>query len=305
MKKAVFYGIRDLRVEEVESPRPGPGEVKVRVRYCGICGSDLHEYLHGLFPVSPFGHEVSGEVVELGQGVDDYGIGDRVAVFAKDGYAEYMTASREALLRLPDDMSWERGAVVEPLSGAAYAIGRGRVQPSDQVLVTGAGPVGLMVLIGLKAIGVETVLVTDISKTRRDKALELGASEVLDPLEGRIPSRIKEYTLGRGVDVAVEAVGVEASLKDCLASTRYRGTVVVQGIFTDRVPIHMLGFVTREITMIGTNFIDPPRALEWMTARGATPEAMVTGIFPLDDIARGFEVLTTDKDRHIKILMAP
>ena len=306
MKKAVYHGIRDIRVEQVEEPEPGPGEAKVRVVYCGICGSDVHEYLHGPFPVSPFGHEVCGEIVEVGSGVDDFAVGDRVVAFNRDGYAEAMVAPQQRLLKLPEGISWERAALIEPLSGAAYAVDRGGVKATDRVLISGGGPVGLLVLLAVKVLGVETVYLTEISETRRERARELGATDVFDPLELKIPRKMKELTEGQGLDVSVEAVGIEASLKDCLASTRHGGTVVVQGIFTERVPIHMLGFVSREITMIGTNSINPQLALEWIAAGRVEPESIVTRIVPLDDIAsEGFDVLADDKDRDIKILVAP
>ncbi|MBW2092682.1 MAG: zinc-binding dehydrogenase, partial [Deltaproteobacteria bacterium] len=268
MKKAVYYGPKDVRVEEVEEPSPKPGEAKVKVKYCGICGSDLHEYLHGPFPVSPFGHEVCGEIIELGPDVKGFQVGERVNAFQKDGYAEYMVVPQERLLKPPEDISWERAALIEPLSGAAYAIERGKVQTGDIVLISGAGPVGLLLLLGLKTLGVETVYVTEISESRRKLALELGATAVLNPAEFKIPPKIRELTEGRGVDVAIEAVGIEAALKDCLASTRYKGTVVVQGIFTEKVPVHMLGFVTREMTMIGTNSINTDLALDWIENKG-------------------------------------
>jgi (R,R)-butanediol dehydrogenase/meso-butanediol dehydrogenase/diacetyl reductase len=306
MKKAVYRGIRDVRVEQVEEPRPGPQEALVRVVYCGICGSDLHEYLHGPFPRSPFGHEVCGEIVAVGDRVEGFAVGDRVVAFNRDGYAERMLAPQERLLKLPEEIGWERAALIEPLAGAAYAVDRGGIEPGDRVLIAGGGPVGLLVLLAVKALGVEIVYLSEISETRRDKARELGATDVFDPREIKIPQKMRELTEGRGVDVSVEAVGIEAPLKDCLASTRQRGTVVVQGIFTDRVPIHMLGFVSREITMIGTNSIDPELALEWIAAGRVEPESIVTRIVPLQDIAsRGFEVLADDKDRDIKILVAP
>jgi (R,R)-butanediol dehydrogenase/meso-butanediol dehydrogenase/diacetyl reductase len=306
MKKAVYRGIRDIRVEQVDEPEPGPDQVKVRVVYCGICGSDVHEYLHGPFPLSPFGHEVCGEIVEVGDGVGDFEIGDRVVAFQRDGYAEFMVAPRTRLLKLPEDIDWKRAALIEPLAGAAYAVGRGGIEAGQRVLIVGGGPVGLLVLVAVRAVGVETVYLTEISETRRDKARELGATEVIDPLGVKVPRKVKELTEGQGVDVSVEAVGIGAALKDCLASTRQRGKVVVQGIFTERVPIHMLGFVSREITMIGTNSIDPGLALSWIADGRAEPESIVTRIVPLDDIARrGFDVLADHKDRDIKILIAP
>ncbi|HEX9950095.1 MAG TPA: zinc-binding dehydrogenase [Thermodesulfobacteriota bacterium] len=306
MRAAVYHGIRDLRVEEVAEPKPGPGEAKIRVKYCGICGSDLHEYLHGLFPQSPFGHEACGKITEVGREVKGFQVGDEVITVYKGAFAEYLVCPQEKMMKKPGAMSWERAAVVEPLAGAAYAIKRGSIRHDDTVLIAGAGPVGLMLVLGLKAIGVEKIYVTEITETRRKKAEELGATVVLNPLAEKIPARIKELTAGQGVDVAIEAVGIEASLKDCLASVRYRGTVIVQGIFTERVPVHMLGFVTRETTMIGTNSIDLPLAIAWIDAAGIKPESIVTKVIPLEQIsAEGFECLTRKDKEDIKILVAP
>ena len=306
MRAAVYHGIRDLRVEEVAEPKPGPGEAKVRVKYCGICGSDLHEYLHGLFPQSSFGHEACGEIVEVGREVKGFQVEDHVIAVQKGAYAEYLVCPQERMIKKPGNMSWERAAVVEPLSGAAYAIKKGGIQPSDTILIAGAGPVGLMVLLGLKAVGVEKIYMTDISETRRKKAEELGATLVLNPLVEKIPAKIKDLSAGKGVDVAVEAVGIEATLKDCLASVRYQGKVIVQGIFTDRVPVHMLGFVTRETTMIGTNSNNLSLAMSWIESKGIQPELIITKVIPLGQISdEGFEVLTRKYKEEIKILVAP
>ena len=305
MKAAVYHGIRDLRIEEVPEPMPGPGEIKVKVKYCGICGSDLHEYLHGPFPQSPFGHEACGQIVEIGQGVSGFQKGDHVLAFQKGAYAEYLILPKERMIKKPDHMSWERAAVVEPLAGAAYAIEKGGIRPDDTVLIAGCGPVGLMALLGLKAMGVEKIYMTDLSDTRRKKAEELGATLVLNPLTDKIPPQIKGLSNGRGVDVAVEAVGIEATLKDCLASVRYQGKVIVQGIFTDRVSVHMLGFVTRETTMIGTNSINPSLAMAWIEKKGIQPELIITKILPLEQISKGFEALAEKTKEQIKILAAP
>jgi len=306
MKKTIYYGIRDIRVEEVPDPVPGTGEVKVKIKYCGICGSDLHEYLHGPFPQSPFGHEACGNIVAIGPDVEGYQVGDRVCTLVHGAYAEAVICPKERLLKIPDDMEWKRAAVLEPLSGAAYAIDRGHVKVTDTVFIAGAGTVGLMLLLGLKAMGVKTVYMTDVLENRRQKAEELGATLVWNPMEIKSPAKIKSLTAGAGVDVAIEAVGVEATLKDCLASARYQGMVIVQGIFTERAAVHMLGFVTRETTMIGTNFINPPLAMKWLETGTIKPESIITDIIPLGEIAKnGFEVLAGKSKTAIKILVEP
>jgi len=306
MKKAIYHGIRDVRVEEVPEPKPGQGEVKVKVKYVGICGSDLHEYLHGPFPESPFGHEACGIIVEIGPGVEGYHLGEHVMSIMRGAYAEYLICPKERLMKIPPEMEWQRAAVLEPLSGAAYALEKGGVRATDTVFIAGAGTVGLMLLLGLKAMGVKTIYMTDILANRRNLAETLGATLTWNPIETKSPQKIKELTSGRGVDVAIEAVGIEATLKDCLASARYQGTVIVQGIFTERASVHMLGFVTRETTMIGTNSGNPATALAWVQKGDIQPEKVITSIIPLDDIVtKGFDVLAGKSKTEIKILVEP
>ncbi len=277
----------------------------LKVKYCGICGSDLHEYRHGLFPESPFGHEACGEVVEVGGQVKGFQVGDRVLAFFKGAYAQYMVCPQERLLGIPPNMTWERAAVVEPLAVAAHSVEKGNLQPGNAALIAGAGPLGLMTLLAFRCLGVNPVYVTEVSGSRREKAKDLGATSTCNPLETRVSSWIKEMTAGRGVDVAFEASGVEATLKDCLTSVRSQGKVIVQGIFTDRVPIHMLGFVTRETTMIGVNSANPALALKWIEIQGVQPERIVTRILPLEKISEAFELLTGESKREIKVLIEP
>jgi (R,R)-butanediol dehydrogenase/meso-butanediol dehydrogenase/diacetyl reductase len=306
MRKAVYHGIRDVRVEEVDEPVAGYQEAKIKVRYCGICGSDLHEYIHGPFPASPFGHEVCGEIIEVGAATEGFEVGDHVLSLNRDGYAEYQVTPQSMLQKLPNEMSWERAVMLEPLAGSANAIERGGIKPGDTVFIAGAGPVGLTLLMGARALGAQAVYMSEISENRRAKAEELGATAVLNPLETKIPPGIRELTGGQGVDVSIEAVGIEESLKDCLASTRYRGTVVVQGIFTERARVHMLAFVSKEMTMVGCNSLALGLALEWTMAKGLELEKIVTSIIPLDQISeKGFDILADDKEKDIKILVEP
>jgi (R,R)-butanediol dehydrogenase/meso-butanediol dehydrogenase/diacetyl reductase len=306
MKRAIYQGIRQIRVEEVYDEPPGPGAVQVRIKYCGICGSDLHEYLHGAFPQPVFGHEACGTITAVGPGVSAFTVGQRVCSVFPGAFTESLLCPAERLIPIPDDMSWERAALLEPFSGAAYAIARGGVRPEHTVFVAGAGPVGLMILLGLKASGVRSIFMTDLQESRRRLAAELGATHVWDPSRVKSSARAKELTQGRGVDVAIEAVGIEASLKDCLTSVRQQGTVLVQGIFTQRVPVHMFGFVVRETTMIGCNATDFELALSWLSKGSIQPERIVTDIIPLEAIAsQGFEALALKKEGAIKILVAP
>lgn len=306
MKKVIYYGIRDIRVEEALEISPGKGEVKIKIKYCGICGSDLHEYLHWPFPESPFGHEACGEIVALGEDVKDFVVGERVCSVIPGSFAEFINCPVERVLKIPADMDWKRAAVVEPLSGAAYALERARIKGDETVLVAGCGTVGLMILLGLKSMGVRNIYMTDLLDYRQDKARDLSATLTWNPLEVKTSTKIKELTSGKGVDVAIEAVGIEATLKDCLSSVKFGGKVIVQGIFTERALVHMLGFVTRETTMIGTNSINPQLALSWLKSGNIRPESVITRIIPLKKIKEeGFEVLAGKSTENIKILVAP
>ena len=306
MKRAIYQGIRQVRVEDAPEQQPGPGTVQIQIKYCGICGSDLHEYLHGAFPQPVFGHEACGTITAVGPGVSGFAVGQRVCSVLPGAFAQFLLCPVERLIPIPDSMSWERAALLEPFSGAAYAIARGGVRPEQTVFVAGAGPVGLMILLGLEALGVRSIFMTDLQEERRRLATELGATRVWDPSRTKSSTQVKELTQGRGVDVAIEAVGIEASLKDCLTSVRQQGTVLVQGIFTQRVPVHMFGFVVRETTMIGCNAIQPELALSWLSQGGIQPERIITSIIPVEDIvAQGFEVLAGKKEGAIKILVAP
>ena len=306
MKKVVYHGIRDIRVEEALEISPGKGEVKIKIKYCGICGSDLHEYLHGPFPESPFGHETCGEIVAFGEDVKDFVVSERVCSVIPGSFAEFINCPVERVLKIPADMDWKRAAVVEPLSGAAYALERARIKGDETVLVAGCGTVGLMILLGLKSMGVRNIYMTDLLDYRQDKARDLSATLTWNPLEVKTSTKIKELTSGKGVDVAIEAVGIEATLKDCLSSVKFGGKVIVQGIFTERALVHMLGFVTRETTMIGTNSINPQLALSWLKSGNIRPESVITRIIPLKKIKEeGFEVLAGKSTENIKILVAP
>ncbi|MGW9156008.1 MULTISPECIES: 2,3-butanediol dehydrogenase [unclassified Microbacterium] len=273
MKAALFHAKEDLRIEEVPEPTPGPGQVKLRNAYAGICGSDLHVYyspeaagldLEHPHPVTGatlpqiLGHEFSGTVVELGEGVSDVAVGDRVAVWpiyycgecpacrrgmfnacqkigfhglSSDGggMAEFTTVDATKLHVLPENVDLRMGALVEPMSVAWHAVSRSGVEAGGTALIAGAGPIGIGVWFALRARGVERVLVSEPSAERRAIIAALGAT-VVDPVNEDLAAAVATLTDGDGVDVAFDAAGVGAAISSSLASLVPGGRVVVVAI---------------------------------------------------------------------------
>ncbi|WP_426188211.1 2,3-butanediol dehydrogenase [Microbacterium sp. TWP3-1-2b2] len=273
MKAALFHAKEDLRIEEVPEPSPGPGEVKLQNAFAGICGSDLHVYyspeaagldLENPHPVTGstlpqiLGHEFSGTVTELGEGVTNVAVGDRVAVWPiyycgecpacrkgmfnacqkigfhglssnGGGMAEFTTVPASKLHVLPENVDLRLGALVEPMSVAWHAVGRSGVDAGGTALIAGAGPIGIGVWFALKARGIEKVLVSEPSADRRATIAALGAT-VIDPVNEDLAAAVSEISDGDGVDVAFDAAGAGPAITSALASLVPGGRVVVVAI---------------------------------------------------------------------------
>ncbi len=275
MRAAVYHGPRDLRLESVPEPEAGPGDVKLRVLYNGICGSDLHEYYDG--PVTTrttphpltgvknpviLGHELCGEVVAVGEGVEDMPLGCLVAVdplescghcvWCKDGQyphcpqvalhgynrqgglAEYTVVRRDMAHRLPPGMTAQQGALIEPLAVAFNTANRCGLEAGQTVAIHGAGPIGIGVCLTLKRRGVN-VIVIDPSPLRRSVVERLGARWTLDPTDCDPVAAVRDLTGGRGAHASVDAAGAPSAFRAALHGTRVDGTAVVVAIH--HVPI--------------------------------------------------------------------
>jgi (R,R)-butanediol dehydrogenase / meso-butanediol dehydrogenase / diacetyl reductase len=279
VRAARFHAREDVRIEDVADPSPGPGEVTLRNAYAGICGSDLHVYyspensgldytrphpLTGSMPPQVLGHEFSGTVVELGDGVDGVAVGDRVAVWPVyhcgtcaacrkgmvntcrsfgfhgltsdgGGMAEYTAVPATMLHRLPDAVDLRMGALVEPMSVAWHAVDLSGVRPGGSALVAGAGPIGIGLFFALRARGVETVVVSEPSAARRAAVQRLGAPFVVDPTADDLAAVVAEVTGGDGVDVAFDAAGAGAAVTSAVGLLAPAGRLVV-------VALHERGF---------------------------------------------------------------
>lgn len=355
MEAAVYYGRRDVRIEDVDEPVMGSNDVRVTIEYCGICGTDLHEFEYGptfipeetphpltgeKLPIT-IGHEFSGVISETGENVTQISSGDKVVVnpfFACEscqycgdgeyslcnsignlgihggggGFAETIVVPAENVVKLPPEISFEQGALVEPLSVSLHAIRRSGLASGDTVAIFGAGPIGLGLLQGALASGAREVYVSEPQKARRELAAQFGAN-TLDPAEHKPSRQISAETEG-GVDVAFDAAGVEVTLTQALRSTRKRGTLTIVSGFGKRVPINPDKIMMAERTVVGSyGYLGGPlsdrgefvTAIQFIQDGRLDPEPMITGRLPLRKITEGFEKLLDPDEGHIKILVSP
>ena len=352
MRALRYHGLRDLRLEDVAAPGElGPGDVLVRPSWCGICGTDLHEYAAGpiVTPVTPhalngavlpqiFGHEFAGEVLAVGREVRSARPGDRVSVMpiltcgrchycrrglqqlcvsmactglsdAWGGIAELAVLKEEQVTVLPDNMSDEQGALIEPTAVAAYAVERGGVRPGDTVLVAGAGPIGALAALCAAAAGASEVLISEPGVNRRAIATRLGLGTVLDPAAAGFHELLRERTSGIGVDVAIECAGHQAALADCVRAVRKRGVVVQTGLHVGPAQSDPFLWALHEITLVGTwcyGLNDWPRVIAQVSSGKLPVERVVTGRVPVDRaVVDGFDALLDPQAGHIKILVQP
>ena len=351
MKAARFYGPGDIRVEDVPEPQVAPGTVKVEVEWCGICGTDLHEYLEGpIFaptaeaphpltgesvPVT-LGHEFAGVVAEVGDGVNDVRVGERVVVEPYiicghcdacmngrynvcqtlgfvglsgfgGGFSQYVVAERRWIHPL-GELGTDVGALIEPLAVAYHAVRLSRAQPQHSALVFGAGPIGLVTTAALKARGVEQIIVVEPAAVRKEKANIAGADAVLDPNEADVVAMVNELTKGRGADVSFECAGIDAVLKTAILSTRAGGTCVNVAIWGHEASVAMNDLVFREVNVVGSLAYadDHPATIDMVRSGKVDPFQFITGRIDLDDIvAQGFDALINHKEENVKILVRP
>lgn len=284
MQALMFTAIKEQQLVEIPIPSlDRPDEVLLKVKAVGVCGSDLHGYTgHSGRRVPPLimGHEVTAEVVAVGEAVNNLPLGSRVAIqpvefcgrcsqclagrrnvcqnrrvmgmSAPGAYAEYVAWPAANLFGLPDTLSYEAGALAEPLAIAVHAVGLAHFRPYDSVCVVGAGPIGLLVLAVLKLSGVNLIVVSDTSDSRLALARALGAQVTINPRRQSPRQVIDEFTQGRGVDVAFEAVGLSATAQQTLEVTRNEGAVIWIGNNQRMIEIDMQAIVTRELKVLGS-----------------------------------------------------
>lgn len=354
MQSAVFHGRKDIRVESIPEPSVGSDEVLIDVAACGICGSDLHEYVAGpIFipdeephPVTgetapvPMGHEFGGEVVAVGDGVEDIAVGEVVAVNpivycgtcryceagkyhlcesvgfvglagGGGGFSEQVAVPAEQAIPLPEGVPTEYSALVEPFAVGLHAVRNAEFEPGDSVAIFGTGPIGLTVVQAAAAGGAGTVYAVEPQDSRREMAAEVGADVPIDPTEGDAVETILEQS-GGGVDATFEVAGISPTVRDAIATAKKDGSVTIVSIFEEHVEIDANAIVLGERSVGGTLAYEggPRGDIEFgavldMFADGTLdPEPLITSRIDLDAVIDdGFEALLDDDREEIKILV--
>jgi len=335
MKVAVWHGRKDIRIEEAPTPSIEKDGALVRVRVCGLCGSDLHAY-QGLsdrrVPPLVMGHEFAGDIEEIGGEVKSLEIGDRVVVdplvvcgecnrcvrgsqnvcrdrkliglTMQGALAEYVAVPSNRCFPLPDDVSYEEGAMVEPTAVGVHAAERASISPNDTLAIVGTGVIGLLTLQAAKLRGPSRILAIDLSNERLGLARRFGADGAINPREGDPVQGVMELTNRAGADCVVEAVGIQQTMRQAMKMASDQGRIVVVGMLQKSMELEALEITVRELSLMGAYaYTDQAfkTAITLISEGKINVTPLITRILPLDSVKEGFEAL--DKQEAIKVVL--
>lgn len=338
MKVAVMNGIGKMGFVEREIPQPADNEVLVKLEYVGICGSDMHYYETGRigdYVVEPpfvLGHEPGGVVVEVGKNVTHLKVGDRVALepgktcghceYCREGkynlcpdvvffatppvdgvFQEYVAHEAALCFKLPENVDTLEGALIEPLAVGFHAANQGGAHAGQTAVVFGAGCIGLVSMMALKAEGVSRVYVVDIMQKRLDKAMELGAIGVINSMNTDVQEEIGRLTEGKGVDLVIETAGMEVTTRQAIHITKKGATIVLVGYSkTGEMTLPLSLALDKELTF-KTVFRYRhiyPMAIEAVASGKVNLKGIVSNIFNFDDIQAAMDKSVSDKANIVK-----
>lgn len=338
MKVAVMNGVGKMGFVEREIPQPADNEVLVKLEYVGICGSDMHYYETGRigdYVVEPpfvLGHEPGGVVVEVGKNVTHLKAGDRVALepgktcghceYCREGkynlcpdvvffatppvdgvFQEYVAHEAALCFKLPENVDTLEGALIEPLAVGFHAANQGGAHAGQTAVVFGAGCIGLVSMMALKAEGVSRVYVVDIMQKRLDKAMELGATGVINSMNTDVQEEIGRLTEGKGVDLVIETAGMEVTTRQAIHVTKKGATIVLVGYSkTGEMTLPLSLALDKELTF-KTVFRYRhiyPMAIEAVASGKVNLKGIVSDIFNFDDIQAAMDKSVSDKANIVK-----
>ncbi|WP_188689520.1 NAD(P)-dependent alcohol dehydrogenase [Pullulanibacillus camelliae] len=343
MKAAILEKPLSIDVHQIERPVPQADEALIKVACIGVCGSDLHYYEHGKIgryvvekPII-LGHELSGEVIEVGENVSGIKPGDRVAVepgitcgtcdYCKAGrynlcpdvqflatppvdgaWAEYVSIRSDFLHKIPDSMSDEEAALIEPFSVGFHAMKRGKVGPGDRVLIQGLGPIGLLAIQAAKLFGASEIYASDVIDFRLEAAEKLGINGTIHPLKGDSAAQLQALTGGRGVNKLIETSGNEKAVSDAIHLVNRGGTIVYVGLpVQSAIPMDVAALVDAELDIYGVfRYVNTyPAAIQALAHSDTDIRGIITDRFALDDIKEAVEKARLAKETTLKVMIYP
>jgi len=332
MRVLNIHGVDDVRLDPADKPTPGSSDVVVRVKACGICGSDLtyikvggiHRKPDG---VTPLGHEAAGEVIAIGDAVKDVAVGQRVVInpmmtpsYIGSGGPEGAFTEEllvrdarlgDSLLPIPDDLPYDIAALTEPLAVALHGVNRAEVKPGDKVVVFGCGPIGLGMVLWLIDRGVTDVVALDLSPERLERAKALGARAVINPAAEDVRARLAELhgtarVFSReavGTDAFIDAAGAPNIVSDVVRMAKYHARLVVTAAHSQPVPLDLGAMLTTEMT-ITTALGYPtemPEVLAALPRLRAKAAPLISHRLPLSEVIEGLKIAATPQSAKVMI----
>ncbi len=336
-RMAMVHTAGTAELIEHEVPKLGNTEVLIAIRATSVCGGDLHIY-KGKHPSAPLpmsmGHELAGEVIEVGEGVTTVHIGDRVTVEpvivcgdcppcrsglygycdnlsyhyrkGQGAMADYFVVDERYVYKLPEHLSYEGGALVEPLAVAVHAVKRAKIGLGDKVVIIGAGPIGILIAAVSKAAGAREIIITDISEARLQMAAVMGATRTVNSRNDSVVDVVREVTGGRGIGKSFECAGREETFVQAISCLCKGGTATMVGIFeqpTIQIPASI--FVSQEIIVQGSQGY----CWDFDTALALTStldlEKLVSHVFPLADVDKAMKAALDPNEKAVKIILKP
>jgi L-iditol 2-dehydrogenase len=324
-------------------PEIGPDDVLIRVKACGICGSDVHGIDGSTgrrIPPIIMGHEAAGVIERIGGNITDWKVGERVTfdstivmrpdfysqkgVFNLSDYrkvlgvscdeyrqhgafAEFVAVPQSILYRLPEGLSFEQAAMVEPVSVAFHGVSLLNSEINDSAVVVGCGMIGLFIVQALRIKGCGEIIAVDLDQSRLDTALRFGADHAINGKDPDILDKIKQLTHGRGADLAVEAVGATPTVDTAIRSVRKGGQVVLVGNFSAKIEVPLQVIVTRQIRITGScaSAGEYPACLDMIANGRVKVDEMISAVVPLTEAASWFERLYKGEPGLMKVIVAP
>lgn len=343
MKALVLKEYKRFSYEDVPVPEIGPEDVLIRVKACGICGSDVHGMDGSTgrrIPPVIMGHEAAGIIEQVGRGVSEWHAGDRVTfdstvVTRQDFYsqkglfnlsdyrkvlgvscdeyrqhgafAEFVAVPQSILYRLPDDLSFERAAMTEPVSVAFHAVNLMTNEINDSAVVVGCGMIGLFVVQALRLKGYGKIIAVDLDASRLDMALKFGADHAIKSDAADVVETVRSLTNGRGADVAVEVVGITPTIGLAINAVRKGGKITLVGNLSPKVELPLQAVVTRQLTLQGScaSAGEYPACLDMIANGRVKVDEMISAVIPLAEAASWFDRLYAGEPGLMKVIVTP